>query len=156
MPGQDLPQLAVEPVDVLEQRAAAGRLGDGREAHDVADHHDHVQHRDLPEGRRLPDRVQPVAFGRRGEPSGPELQFRGAQANPVAGHDPDRYGSLDPLPVEPGAVGAEVGQPGLVQTEIQPQFQVHPGDGRLVDQQPVPLVDAETVPADEQPVVDRH
>jgi hypothetical protein len=49
-----------------------------------------------------------------------------------------------------------IGQPGLVGLEVQPQFQVRPGDGRVVDDQPVPVVDAGAFPADDEPVVDRR
>ena len=108
-----------------------------------------------PDRLQLAGRVGPAgAVG--GEPPGPELQFRAAQAHPVAWLDPDRDGPLYPLSVEPGPVRAVVGQPGLVEIEVQPQLQVRPGDGGVVDQQPVPLVDAGALPADDQPVVDRR
>ena len=41
-------------------------------------------------------------------------------------------------------------------SEIQPQLQVRPGDLRVVDQQPVPLIDADAMAADDEPVVDRR
>src|SRR5215471_16630131 len=77
-------------------------------------------------------------------------------ANPVPGLDRGRHGPLYPLPVEPGPVRAAVGQPGLIAIVIQPQLQVRPGDHGVLDQQPVPLVDARAFAADDDPVVDRR
>ena len=146
------------PVIQISPRAAkvaqvAGGFRDRGEPDDVADHHDHVGDADLPDGLQLRGRAGRAGARPGREPPGPELQFRAAQADPVTRLDPDRDGPLDPLPVEPGPVRAVVGQPGLVKLEVQPQLQVRPRDSRVVDQQPVPLVDADALPADHQPVV---
>src|SRR5206468_834415 len=87
---------------------------------------------------------------------GTELELCGPHLQAVSGKELDGHGARHADPVHTRAVGAGVDDERLVLLEVEADLEVMPGDGVVLQDQTVVLVDAGALAADEEAVGDGH